>query len=72
MITDKQKDNIYHLPADDCLEILHVCAERLGLVSIEEYEEIMQIPRRTIYFNMDRGLIKYFKIGKHKFPLINI
>jgi hypothetical protein len=71
MITEQQKNNIHKLSVDDCLEIMHECAERVGLVSIEKYQEVMQIPRRTIYFYMDNNKLKYFKIDKHKFPIIN-
>lgn len=71
MLTEQQIKNIHKLDAQTCMELMHECAERLGCVSVKEYEEIMQMPRRTIYSYIEQNKIKYFQIGDHKFPCIN-
>ena len=71
MLTDIQIENINKLDAETCLQIMHECAERLGVVSVEEYEQVMHMPRRTIYAKMDKTQIPYFEISGHKFPIIN-
>jgi hypothetical protein len=71
MITTTQINNIHKLSSDDCLLIMHECAERLGCVSVDQYSKIMNVPRRTIYLKMSENKLKYFAIDNHKFPLIN-
>ena len=71
MLTDTQIKNIHKLDAVTCLQIMHECAERLGIVSIDDYSKIMCMPRRTIYAKMDKTQIPYFEISEHKFPIIN-
>lgn len=71
MLTDSQKTNINRLDAQTCIEVMHECAERLGLVSVEDYMNIVGTKRRTIYDQMNNGKIIKFNIGKHKFPCIN-
>lgn len=72
MLTQKQIKNIHSLDAATALEIMHECAERLAVVSVQEYAEIMQIPRRTVYAKMESGSILFFNLGIHKLPVINI
>ena len=71
MLTEKQIYNIHRLPKEDILQLMHECAEALGCVSIKEYCEIMRIARRTVYNHFEKGKVKTFEIGEHKFPLIN-
>jgi predicted DNA-binding transcriptional regulator AlpA len=70
-LTEKQKNNIYHLDSKTQLEIMHECAEALGLVDISEYRYATGEKRRTIYDKMNSGKINTFNIGIHKFPLLN-
>ena len=71
MLTEKQKANINRLDAQTCIDIMHECAERLGLVDMQDYIDITGEKRRTIYDRMESGKLLNFKIGKHKFPCIN-
>lgn len=71
MLTQQQTKNIHNLDVATVLEIMHECAERLGIVSVEEYSDIMCIPRRTIYSKIHKKEILFFEIGMHKFPAIN-
>ena len=71
MLTDKQKANINRLDAQTCIDIMHECADRLGLVDIEEASDILDLKRRAIYDRMDKGKLGCFQIGRHKFPFIN-
>ncbi len=48
MLTEMQKANINNLDTETCLEIMHECAERLGVVSVDEYQAIVGKPRRTM------------------------
>ena len=57
-LTDKQKAAINQLDAEMTTEILHECAERLGLVSVDEYSKIMCMKKRTIYDHIEKRLIK--------------
>jgi hypothetical protein len=70
-LTKEQERNLFNLDPETQLEIMHVCADALGLVDIPTYEKVMLEKRRTIYDKMNREEIKPFLIGKHKFPLIN-
>ena len=71
MLTEKQRNNIYHLDTETQLEIMHECAEALGLVDISEYQRATCVKRRIIHNRMNNGKIKTFDIGIHKFPLLN-
>jgi len=71
MITQDLITKINTLSTDDCLLILHELEERLGIVSINEYCNIMNVGKRATYYNMVNGKVKYFSIGKKKLPLIN-
>jgi len=71
MITKQQRNNIHKLTTDDCLEIMHECADKSGIVSVDEYSSIMKIPKRTIYQMISDGKLKCFEIGIHKYPCIN-
>jgi hypothetical protein len=49
MLTDKQINNIHALDRQTQLQIMHECAEALGLVSIPEFCKAMAVKRRTAY-----------------------
>ena len=70
-LTDKEISTIHHLDAEKCIEMLHECAERLGLVSVGEYCEIMHMNRRTVYDHIDKGKIKYIDFCGSKLIVIN-
>jgi len=70
-LTEKQRNNIYHLNFNTQLEIMHECAEALGLVDIKTCEKIRGLSRRTIYDKIKKNKLKTFNIGIHKFPCIN-
>lgn len=71
MLTENQRANINRLSAQTCIEIMHECAERIGLVDIEEAAEALGIKRRSVYDRMESGKLGVFEIGKHKFPCVN-
>jgi hypothetical protein len=48
-LTDKQKTAIQNLDAETALETMHECAERLGLVTVDEYEAITGNKKRSVY-----------------------
>lgn len=70
-LTDKEKAEIHQLDTDRCIELLHECAERLGLVSVGEYCEIMHMNRRTVYDHIDKGKIKCVDFCGSKLIVIN-
>lgn len=70
-LTEQQKQNIHSLDTDTILEIMHECAERLGIVSVDEYCKIMGHKRRTVYKKIKDGKIKSITIAGHIFPVIN-
>ena len=72
MLTEKQIHNIRKLDKETLQQIMHECAEVLGLVDVEEASEVLMIAKRTLYDKMKSGAIGKFIIGKHIFPLINI
>ena len=57
-LTDKQKSAINQMDAEIATETLHECAERLGLVTVDEYAKIMCTNRRTVYDHIQKGKIK--------------
>ena len=71
MLSSKQRANIHNLDADTCIEIMHECAERLGVATPDQYADILCLKRRTVYANLERGAIKHVVIAGKKFPCIN-
>ena len=71
MIDSKKLSNIQRLSVDDCLIIMHECAERIGLSEWEDYRNVHGNSKRDIYKKVKSGEIKSFSIGKRKFPCIN-
>jgi hypothetical protein len=72
MLTEKQKYNLQQLDTEDLIEIMHVCAERIGMVTADQYSIIHKKPRRTVYAGIESGRIKTTTICGHKLPIINI
>ena len=69
-LTAKQIGNIHHLDCDTLIEIMHECAEALGVVSVDEFSKLMNIPRRTVYAKIKDNKIKYVDIAG-KLPCVN-
>ena len=57
-LSEKIINWVNKLSLEDARELLHECAgERLGIISVEEYEEMFKVPRRTIYDRIKKGTI---------------
>lgn len=65
-------NKLQSMDKSEVLEIMHECAEILGLIDIDTYIGATGEKRRTIYDKMEKGRIKSFPIGKNVFPLINL
>ena len=70
-LTDKQIAAIHKLDAQTALDTMHECAERLGLVSVEMYCEIMGGKKRTRYKAAKDGKIMKYELCDHIFLVIN-
>jgi hypothetical protein len=70
-LTKEQKQNLHQLDTDTCVEILHECAERLGLVDVSTYCEVMGRKKRSVYYAIEEGRIPCIEIGKQKLLIIN-
>lgn len=70
MLSQDKLNNIHKLKQDEILQIFHECEEALGLVDIEDASHILAIRKRRVYQLMNDS--NSIKIGRHKFPLINI
>ena len=71
MLTDRQINSIHKQDFETLEQILHECAEALGLVSVREYCEIMETKKRSVYQNIKDKKIKAIDICEHKYPCIN-
>ena len=71
MFTNEQIQNINNFDTEKVIELLHICAEHLGAVTVEDYSEIYGIPKRTIYDKMNKKKIKFIQISKTKYPIVN-
>lgn len=71
MLTPAQIANIHKFDSKTLLQIMHECAEALGLVSVDEYCDIMGTNKRTTYQHIKDGKLKYFEISNHKYLIIN-
>jgi len=72
MLTESQKNKIFNLPQEDLICIMHICADALGLLDVEEGAEVMEIAKRTLYQRMHDEKVGSFTIGRHVFPLVNV
>jgi len=70
-ITPKQIKNLARLDTDTLIEILHICANCLGAVSVEEYCQVLGKKKRAVYYAISEKRVKFVEIGGVKFPLIN-
>jgi hypothetical protein len=70
-LTSDQITDIHKLDAATALEVLHECAERLGLVSVENYAKIIGGNKRTIYQAAKDNQIMKFELEGHIFLVIN-
>lgn len=70
-LTDKQIEAINKLDAQTALDTMHECAERLGLVTVEEYCRIMGGKKRTRYKAAKEGKIMKYELCDHIFLAIN-
>jgi len=70
-LTDKQIADIHKLDTNTVIEIIHECAERLGVVSVDEYCQITGEKKRTAYQKIKDGKIKSLTISGKIFPVIN-
>jgi hypothetical protein len=50
---------------------MHECAERLGLVTVDEYSKIMCEGKRAVYQAIADKKKMHFEISGHVFPAIN-
>ena len=62
MLTEVQIKNIHNLDGETCLQIIHECVERLGLMSVEEYYDLTKVNKRTIYLRIKDKRIKTDKL----------
>jgi hypothetical protein len=69
MLTEVQKSNISKLSVEDLREILYICQEELGIIDIDEAKQALGVSRQRVYQLMNNN--NTFKIGKHKFLMIN-
>ncbi len=65
------KQAINQLDAHQCIDVLHECAEHLGLVSVESASEILCVKRRTLYQQVKDKRIVSVEIGGKIFICIN-
>jgi predicted DNA-binding transcriptional regulator AlpA len=72
MLTQIQIRNIHNLDTNTQIEILRECAEALGIVSMDEYCEVIGMKRRNVYYQIKEKKIKSLIIGKHIFPMVNV
>ena len=70
-LTDKQITAIHKLDAQTVLETMHECAERLGLVTVEEYSQIIGVGKRKVYQDIKDKKKMHFEISGHVFAVIN-
>jgi len=70
-LTVKQKRNIQNLDTETTIELLHECAERLGLVTVSEYCKIMNRKKRVTYLDIENEKIKTVTFGGVIYCVIN-
>lgn len=71
-LTDKQIAAIHKLDAQTALQTMHECAERLGLVTVDEYCVIMGgKKKRTVYKLVKDDKLMKFELSGHIFLAIN-
>ena len=73
MLTEKQKNNIYHLPNSDLIEMLEIIQEKLGIMSRKEFMSVSGYQRTKSNLSIDikKGRVKSVPFAGEKFPYIN-
>ena len=64
---------IDNMEADDVVQILDICKERLGLLSQQEFKDVTgwDKSRQALHDQMKSGKIKTYKIGNTNYIIIN-
>jgi hypothetical protein len=64
---------IDNLDADDVVQILDICKERLGLLSQQEFKDITgwDKSRQALHDKIKSGKIKTWKLGNINFIILN-
>lgn len=70
-LTQTEITAIHKLDTEKAIELLHECAERLGLVSVGEFQVISGINKRTIYDHISNGKITSITFCNSKLIVIN-
>ena len=70
-LTEAQRNNINRFDTELALDNLHECAERLGLVSVKEYCEIMGAKKLTVYGHVAQNKLRHTRLSEHIFIIIN-
>lgn len=71
MLTDDQKRNISNLDQGTLVEVLHICADSLGLVRPSEAMKLLGYKKRNLYYKIKSGAIKTIEISGNVFVIIN-
>jgi hypothetical protein len=70
-LTPTEIKAIHKLDAEKAIEVLHECAERLGLVSVGEFKQISGMKRRTIYDHISSCKLTSTDFCGNKLIIIN-
>ena len=70
-LTQAEITTIHKIDAEKAIGILHECAERLGLVSVGEFQQIIGMKRRTIYDHIAKGKVTAIDFCGSKLIIIN-
>ena len=69
MISQEKLNSIHRLELPEVVQILDECIEALGLTDIETARQALGVNRSRVYQLMNDKTS--YKIGKHKFLMIN-
>lgn len=70
-LTDKQIAAIHKLDAQTALDTMRECAERLGLVTVDEYSKIVGEGRRSVYQAAKDNKKMKLELSGHIFLAVN-
>jgi hypothetical protein len=72
-ILERLKVFINRLTADETVQILDICKEKLGLVSHEEFKQAVgwDKSRQALHNKIKAGKLKTYKIGNTNYIIIN-
>lgn len=72
ILTKEETDFVNRMPIEKVIDLLHYCAdERLGLISVGEYNEMTKMPPRTIYDSLETDKLNYIKLCGLRMIIIN-